>query len=555
MSAERIKDERTGQIYDYTRKQRVEHTEIISPLIAVPGHTINRADLWNAAEIAEKRKDGTPAREYIVALPKEFNAEKRLALTREIAKSLANRHGCVVDFAIHAPNKGKNGNNYNYHAHILTTTRKLEIVYDDENTKLALRTKCDIELSDTDRKKKGLDGRKNELIKTRKDVEVIINNHLERHKYKIRVSSKSNFAQGLEREAQIKMGPKRVYIEQRLGIKTNIGNHNREIEKFNIERESAANELQEKTKQEANRLVWKSGSDLDFISALEDAGLRSAIPYGWTDKAKADFRKGDLTNVINVCNSVKHAAQENTQKPIYLEKILPAAQEDISKVRDTPKVYWVSLYNQDESRGCGGFRTSDISKIYRLVAKTLEEWKYSNQIGSKSLYVKEMQSEKYIGPEGQEEKIDWLAEAWKTYKTSNQQEDKEKYVIQDYHSELNKLAEQVYPKKQWNEAVRNDWKKPFLKRIAADNENSETVAICLSLARHDASTEGQEKLKSMRRKLNDATMDIFSNGLEQMQFVQATMNKIRLFPDRQKALESTLDELEKSVNRVRGRSR
>ena len=54
-----LKDERTGEVYDYTRKQGVEHTELIFP----SGVNMNREELWNAAEASEIRKDGTPARE------------------------------------------------------------------------------------------------------------------------------------------------------------------------------------------------------------------------------------------------------------------------------------------------------------------------------------------------------------------------------------------------------------------------------------------------------------------------------------------------------------
>ncbi|PJN93252.1 hypothetical protein CNY89_22335, partial [Amaricoccus sp. HAR-UPW-R2A-40] len=37
-----------------------------------------RAARWNAAEAAEKRKDGRTAREFEIALPHELTAEQRL---------------------------------------------------------------------------------------------------------------------------------------------------------------------------------------------------------------------------------------------------------------------------------------------------------------------------------------------------------------------------------------------------------------------------------------------------------------------------------------------
>ena len=83
----------------------------------------DRSALWNAAELAEKRKDARVAREFEVALPHELSVEERLEATREIAQELANRYGAAVDFAIHAPHEA--GDVRNHHAHILMTTRQV----------------------------------------------------------------------------------------------------------------------------------------------------------------------------------------------------------------------------------------------------------------------------------------------------------------------------------------------------------------------------------------------------------------------------------------------
>lgn len=121
-AGKKIIDERTGEIHDYRRKSGVEDATIILPPEA-PGWAANRAALWNAAEAAEKRKDGTPAREYVVALPAELNAEQRRTLAHQFAADMAAREGCAVDVCIHAP--GKDGDERNHHAHILRTTRQL----------------------------------------------------------------------------------------------------------------------------------------------------------------------------------------------------------------------------------------------------------------------------------------------------------------------------------------------------------------------------------------------------------------------------------------------
>jgi len=122
-AAERIEERRTGDIHDYTRKRGVESADIVLPDNA-PTWASDRAALWNAAELAEKRKDACVAREYEVALPSELTPTERRRLVIDFAKAMANREGCAVDVCIHAPGRG--GDERNHHAHLLRTTRKVE---------------------------------------------------------------------------------------------------------------------------------------------------------------------------------------------------------------------------------------------------------------------------------------------------------------------------------------------------------------------------------------------------------------------------------------------
>src|SRR5271163_4499121 len=122
-----IVDERTGQQADYTRRDGVE---AVAPAIVVPAEEretasskIERGQLWNMAEAAEKRKDGTPARKVLVALPHELGAQERLALTQQYAQWMADRYHVAVDFAVHKPDA--KGDQRNFHAHMILTTREL----------------------------------------------------------------------------------------------------------------------------------------------------------------------------------------------------------------------------------------------------------------------------------------------------------------------------------------------------------------------------------------------------------------------------------------------
>jgi hypothetical protein len=98
-SGERIVDERTGEIFDYTRKRGVEGSLIVLP----GGGTMNRATLWNKVEKHHKRGDAVVCREIEVSLPRTFNAEQRRRLVQSYAAKLANKYGVAVDACIHAP--------------------------------------------------------------------------------------------------------------------------------------------------------------------------------------------------------------------------------------------------------------------------------------------------------------------------------------------------------------------------------------------------------------------------------------------------------------------
>lgn len=119
-NAERIMDMRTGDVHDYSRRSGVDHVESFAPKGFAPQPS---AELWNKAEAAETRSNARVAREVLVALPHELDAESRRDLARSIAQDLADRYGTAGTFAVHDP--GREGDQRNHHVHILMTTRRL----------------------------------------------------------------------------------------------------------------------------------------------------------------------------------------------------------------------------------------------------------------------------------------------------------------------------------------------------------------------------------------------------------------------------------------------
>jgi MobA/MobL family protein len=120
---ERIECQREGRVHDYTRKQGIEETFILAPKDA-PDWAQDRSRLWNEVEASETRRNSVTAREWELALPSEISAEDRSQITRDFAQELVSRYGVAVDVAIHAPHR--EGDQRNHHAHVLTSTRKLE---------------------------------------------------------------------------------------------------------------------------------------------------------------------------------------------------------------------------------------------------------------------------------------------------------------------------------------------------------------------------------------------------------------------------------------------
>ena len=122
-AGERIECQREGRVHDYTRKQGIEETFIVTPENA-PEWAADRSKLWNEVEASETRRNSVTAREWELALPSEISAEDRSQITRDFAQELVSRYGVAVDVAIHAPHR--EGDQRNHHAHVLTSTRRLE---------------------------------------------------------------------------------------------------------------------------------------------------------------------------------------------------------------------------------------------------------------------------------------------------------------------------------------------------------------------------------------------------------------------------------------------
>ncbi len=72
-AGEKITDERTGEVHDYSRKSGVLASRLMMP----GGGSEDRATFWNRVELHHKRGDALLAREFTLALPYELDEPAR----------------------------------------------------------------------------------------------------------------------------------------------------------------------------------------------------------------------------------------------------------------------------------------------------------------------------------------------------------------------------------------------------------------------------------------------------------------------------------------------
>ncbi|MGP5361610.1 MobA/MobL family protein, partial [Psychrobacter celer] len=177
------------------------------------GASIKRSELWNLAEESETRKNSRVAREWIINLPHELDEKTRKELAHKFTQSLADKFDVIADCAIHKPTAKeieRGADARNFHAHIMLTTRKAEL---GEDGKITLTDKSDCELSDTQRKAKGLSRAKDEVTEIRELWEYIANEKLAEYDHDL-IDSRSYAAQGIDITPQDKMGSVATKLER-----------------------------------------------------------------------------------------------------------------------------------------------------------------------------------------------------------------------------------------------------------------------------------------------------------------------------------------------------
>ena len=257
-----IEDKRTGLTHDYSKKSGVVNSEAF---VVVDGEkvAVDRAQLWNAAEFAEKRKDARTAREIVINLPHELSKELRQNLVEDFTEYVAQKYNVAIDYAIHEPDK--HGDNRNHHAHILMTTREATL----KNGSVELGKKTSLELSNTKLKTLDMPKTQEQIVSLRESWATMTNDYLSFANVDARIDHRSFEEQELSIKPTIKLGWEASALE-RSGIATDRGDFNRAIRADNLQIVNLENEI------------------VDLRQALKQSEIQLPKPSPFSHKKRAD---------------------------------------------------------------------------------------------------------------------------------------------------------------------------------------------------------------------------------------------------------------------------
>ena len=395
-------DERTGREHNYTFRSGVGYDELVLPEGADAGFW-TRAQLWNAAELAEARKDARTAREWVLALPEELTAENRKVLAVGFARELAGRYGCAVDVVVHKPDKA--GDQRNHHAHLLATTRA--VVGQGMGDKVA------IELSDAKRLSLGLGQGRQEIEAVRALWAGHANAALERQGAEARIDPRSLLAQReealtagdviraavLDRMPEIKLGWRATELE-RQGVATERGGQLRAIREENGLRRKLAAEIERlaKTARQAVERVAQSAEEFEawFEQGLKrmrqksgyfprEASLSASVPASPPAPVPPQASQPDTAALARrlAAEKARETGQRRRAEELTAERAREQAERQAQQERmeDWAATLWASSAAGRAEREALAKRETDRSRSAQLgeelatVEANLAEWK------------------------------------------------------------------------------------------------------------------------------------------------------------------------------------
>ena len=304
-AGERIRDERTRELYDFTERDDVVHKEILLPSSLANTRELDwardRSTLWNSAERTDRR-NALLGREVLVLLPPEFTAEQRTHLVRRYSQDLANRYGCAVDATIHLPRP--DADYRQHHAHLLMTSQQV--------TPQGLGPRTSLSMSGFERHQAGLGLAKHDLLWVRERWAIVTNEKLKGLGFESRVDHRGARARGLNHEPMPMIPTKILYMERNTGKPSVAGD---DIRRRYVERVEA----RRRGPEELARVVQRQKEE-GRRKVLERAQRQNAAPkkLAWaalTKEELAERRRDHYQMNKDTLNQKRRAAHQKNPEP------------------------------------------------------------------------------------------------------------------------------------------------------------------------------------------------------------------------------------------------
>jgi hypothetical protein len=268
----RIRDERSGAVFDYTDRADVAHAEIVLPAQFAGSVDMewarNRSVLWNAVQQSGRLWNSRLAREVLVHLPPELTLAQRTALIRGFSRELADRYNSAVDFAIHVPRP--RADQRHHHAHLLMTSRQVGPE--------GVGARTTLELSGTERHARGLGPSKDELLWTRGRWAEVANEALREAGVAARIDHRSYRDQGIDREPRAVIPQRILYAERRSGRGTPAGD-----------------DIRRRYRERVEARLKGSGELARVIQRQREEGRRQAVKWTERREVQKTIPNGALT--------------------------------------------------------------------------------------------------------------------------------------------------------------------------------------------------------------------------------------------------------------------
>lgn len=311
-----------AKTHDYRSKSDVVHVDVVmneSLMIdgVSSGVSFDPATIAQLVENNEVTKRGKLkvnaklASEFVLAGSHELSLAENVAMFNEFAENIAADQDTIAMVFVHDPALKKSSNDKsddrNIHAHVVMLSRRAKI----ENGELVLGDKIDLDLSDTERLKRGLSSGADALTEIRSDWADIQNRALKRHDI-APVTHRSYKDLGLPLKPTKHLGRYEAALV-REGKYSKIGEYNDKIEAENRAHIiSTADQYDAATSaaiDSSEQAIEKYGEQSEF----RDRDIREAAKTNKSIKQIVDYREQRIDESYPRYRSKRNRIEETAQ--------------------------------------------------------------------------------------------------------------------------------------------------------------------------------------------------------------------------------------------------